>query len=222
MGVRRPLRVLITAGPTREPIDPVRYLSNYSTGYMGSRLAAECLRRGHQVTVVSGPGREALPSRARVILVERTEEMERAVRTQAPRTDVVVMAAAVSDFRVARLATAKLPRSTRLTLRLEATPDLIGRLPRRRSQLIVGFALESRDVVARARRKLREKRLDLLLAQRADHRAMPFGRRHVQAWLLGSDGEARALGRLSKSDVARVLLDKIEALWYGQHQPGIN
>jgi phosphopantothenoylcysteine decarboxylase/phosphopantothenate--cysteine ligase len=226
----RPLRLLISAGPTREPIDPVRFISNYSTGYMGSQLAAEALARGHRVTVVSGPITEPLPSAARVVTVREAREMEAAMRRMAPRADAVIMAAAVSDFRPARARASKLRRRTRLTLRLEATPDILTRLPRHGHQLRVGFALEGGRVVPAAMRKLRAKRLDLLLAQRLNGRDAPFGRGRVEAWLLARGARAggrhpragqtaQRLGRVSKSKVARVLLDKIEELWYGQRRP---
>ena len=190
---------------------------------MGVQLAAEALARGHRAIVVHGPMTEPLPSGARTILVEQTHEMERALRQHARSADVVLMAAAVSDFRSARPAAGKLSRQGRRVLTLTATPDIIGRLPRRRRQLLVGFAVESADVVRRAKRKLRQKRLDLLLAQLAPPpnrlvggRGAPFGRHRVQAWLLARSGPVRPLGKITKPQVARTLLDKIEALWYGQ------
>ena len=227
-GTQRALRVLISAGPTREPIDPVRFLSNYSTGYMGAQLAAEALARGHRVTVVCGPGVEPMPPGARVLPVEQAAEMEQVLRRNAGRADLIIMAAAVSDFRAARVAAAKLPRQPQSLIRLRATPDIIARLPRRPRQLRVGFALESGRVVPRAQRKLRRKHLDLLLAQRVNGHGAPFGRARVRAWLLsrptsptahGGRGQGSLvadLGTLSKRQVARVLLDKLEALWYGQ------
>ena len=227
----RRLRVLISAGPTREPIDRVRFLSNASTGAMGARLAAEALARGHRVSVVSGPVTETLPRAARVIRVEQAAQMEQALRRLSPWADVVIMAAAVCDFRLAHPLPGKLPRRGRLRLSLEATPDLIRGLPRHRGQVVVGFSLEVSRVAERARQKLREKRLDLLLAQRlAGSRTAaarrrrwssdvsPFGRTSVEAWLVSRDGGVRPLGRRSKPRLARVLLDKIESLWYGQHE----
>ena len=212
---RRPLRVVITAGPTREPIDPVRYLSNYSTGFMGAQLTAAALRRGHRVTVVRGPVTEPFPKGARIVAVERARQMARALRRHARRADVIVMAAAVADFEPVRRAARKLPRRGRQQLFLRATTDIIGTLPRRPGQVVVGFALETRQAVARARRKLREKRLDLIFAQQADRAGGPFGRRPVTAWLLTRDGRSTRLGRVSKARAARALLDKAEGLWYG-------
>ena len=212
----RPLRVLISSGPTREPIDPIRFISNQSTGYMGAQLAAEAIRRGHRVTVVSGPSTEPLPTKAQVIPVQDARDMERALRREAKRVDAIVMAAAVSDFRPLRASTSKLPRRRQRTLRLMATPDIIARLPRRPQQLIVGFALETHRVVARASRKMQVKQLDLVLAQQVNGDGSPFGRKSVRAWLLDRCGKTIALGRRTKAVIARVLLDKIEALWYGQ------
>lgn len=213
--MRHRLRVLISAGPTREPIDPVRFLSNYSTGYMGGRLAAEAAARGHRVTVVRGPTTETFPSSARIIAVDDARSMERALRHAAPRADAIIMAAAVADFRVAKRSRSKLARQGRLMLRLEATPEIIGRLPRRPGQVVAGFALETSDVVGRARRKLVRKQLDALVAQRANQPGGPFGRRAVHAWLL-TRGGTTPLGVCSKRHIARALLDKVEGLWYGQ------
>ncbi len=213
---QRALRVLISAGPTREPIDPVRFLSNYSTGVMGAHLAAETLLRGHRVTVVCGPTSEPFPRGARLIPVEQSAQMARAMHRHAPQADVVIMAAAVSDFRAAPRRLTKIARHGRITLHLRATPDILGSLPRRPGQVRVGFALESSRVVPRARRKLLKKRLDLVLAQQASATQLPFGRRAVRAWLLERSGRITRLGVVSKASVARALLDKIEALWYGQ------
>ena len=184
---------------------------------MGGQLAREALRRGHRVHVVSGPGTEPFPPKAKVVWVEAAADMERQLRRQAPRADAVIMAAAVADFRPLRARRTKLPRRAGLTLRLTATPDLIARLPRKPGQVVVGFALETGRVLLRARRKLRQKRLDVLLAQQAaPGGASPFGRHPVRAWLLAKDGAVERLGRLAKPSVARALLDKVEALWYGQ------
>lgn len=213
--MRRPLRVVITAGPTREPIDPVRFLSNYSTGVMGAALARAALRRGHDVTVIAGPLQEPMPAKARVVPVERAREMQRALYQAARQADLVLMAAAVADFTVARPARRKLVREGTVLLRLTATPDIIGGLPRRPGQVVVGFALETDRVLARARAKLVSKRLDLVLAQSAARR--PFGRRPVLAWLVRANGGCEPMGEASKQVIARTLLDKAERLWYGRN-----
>jgi phosphopantothenoylcysteine decarboxylase/phosphopantothenate--cysteine ligase len=212
---RARLRILISSGPTREPLDPVRYLSNYSTGVMGACLAGEALRRGHAVTVVSGPVCEPAPSGARVVSVERAEEMRRALRRRMSRSDVLIMAAAVCDFQASIVRRQKTARSGRLTLRLRATPDIVAGLPRRLGQLVVGFALETSADLARVRGKLLRKRLDLVVGQVAGDRDRPFGHRAVTAVLLDRGGGLIKLGRIGKPALARAILDKVEGLWYG-------
>jgi len=218
--------VLISAGPTREPLDPVRFLSNYSTGYMGQCLVREALARGHRVVLVSGPT-DLPPLRgARIIRVEQAREMQQALRRELPKADALVMAAAVADFQPARRSRKKLGRTGTLRLTLTATPDIIGGLPRRPGQVIVGFALETADAKtaqARAARKLRAKRLDLIVGQsmpqarpRQRRGTSPFGRRTVDAFLLGASGEAKRLGQVSKPKLARAILDEIGRLWYGE------
>ena len=218
---RRPLRVLISAGPTREPIDPVRFLSNYSTGYLGSCLASEALRRGHRVTLVSGPTTMPPPPGTQVVWVERAQEMQAVLRRQMPQTDVLIMAAAVCDFQVARPQRGKLPRRGRLRLSLKATPDIVGSLPRRQGQVVAGFALETSKALAHARTKLHRKRLDLIIVQhlpapRSSRQAgvngtgSPFGERPVQASLLDSCGNTKRLGSISKPLLSRMLFDEIE------------
>ncbi len=202
-------RVLISSGPTREPLDPVRFLSNYSTGVMGACLAREALRRGHRVTVVSGPTDTPLPAGASVVRVERARQMQVALRRRWPRHDVLIMAAAVCDFEPVRVAERKLARQGTTTLRLRATPDIVGTLPRRSGQIVVGFALETERGFARAHKKLRAKRLDLIVGQHLNgHR--PFGAHPVQAFLLPRVGDARNLGVVSKPRLAKALFDELE------------
>ena len=222
----RPLRLLISSGPTREPLDPVRFISNYSTGYMGSVLTAEALQRGHRVTLVSGPTELPPPRGARVIAIECAEDLRQAMRREAPKADVIIMAAAVSDFQLARPARHKLARRGMLRLRLRATPDIIRTLPRRRGQLVVGFALETADAVARARRKLQAKRLDLIIGQHlpapasatgrpGNGHGSPFGPNQVKAFFVNAAGRVTRLGRIPKPMLARLILDEIDRLWYG-------
>ncbi len=210
----KPLKVLITSGATREAIDPVRFISNHSTGYMGRLLAEEALRRGHQVTVIAGAQQEPLPRDAVCVSVEQASDMQSALNEQSADADVVIMAAAVADYRPAQVLKSKQSRTHKWTLELEGIPDLIAQMPRHEGQIVVGFALETESVPERAQGKLERKQLDLVLAQEAGMAQAPFGRQTVNAWLLAKDGASEALGLISKPDVARLLLDKIEALWY--------
>ena len=212
---KKSLRILISSGPTRERVDPVRFISNDSTGVMGAALTNEALRRGHRVTVVSGPATVPLPAKARIINIESAAEMQAALNRLSPKADALIMAAAVSDWRVAKPAQNKLHRTGHLTLHLEPTPDILAGLASVPGQVRVGFALETEGVLARAARKLARKRLDVVLAQDAGSRR-PFGDTPLDSWLLENGGVVRKLGRVSKARVAGVLLDKVEALWYGQ------
>ena len=212
---RRRLRIVISAGPTREPVDPVRFISNYSTGTMGAAIAEETIRRGHRAVVVSGPTTTPFPRRARRISVEQAAHMDAALRRVLPRADALVMAAAVCDFRPSVRSRRKLPRRARVQLRLSATPDIVQHLPRRRGQAMIGFALETEPGLLRMQRKLRQKRLDLLVGQWMNGHGSPFGARSVTACLLEASGAVHRLGRVSKPVLARRLLDKIEALCYG-------
>jgi len=211
---RRSRHLVVSAGPTREPIDPVRFVSNYSTGTMGGCVVQEALRRGHRVTLVSGPTGLRPPHGARVIWVETAQDLQRALRRVMSDADALVMAAAVSDFRPVRAARHKLQRTGALALRLIATPDIVGSLPRRAGQVMVGFALETQDALAHAVRKLRRKRLDCVIGQVLNGTGAPFGQRPVNAWVVRASGTVARLGRVSKPRLARVILDEIEQLWY--------
>jgi phosphopantothenoylcysteine decarboxylase/phosphopantothenate--cysteine ligase len=209
------LRVLISAGPTREPLDPARFLSNYSTGTMGACLAREALRRGHRVTMVNGPTTAPMPEDARMIAVESARQMQAALRRAMRHSDVLIMAAAVCDFEPVRISVRKLSRRGRISLTLRATPDIVKHLPRRRGQVVVGFALETSTDLARVCAKLRSKRLDLIVGQVAGRGRSPFGARPLNACLVERSGLVRRLGRGSKPRLARAILDKAERLWYG-------
>ena len=212
---RRPLHLVVTTGATREPLDPVRFLSNYSTGFMGACLAEEALRRGHRVTVISGPAVYAPPSEAAVVHVETAAQMQQALSQRFPEADVLIMAAAVSDFQPATPRAFKRPRAGMVRLTLKATPDIVAGLPRRRDQRLVGFALETGQALVHAQRKLKRKRLDLIVGQEFSATGGPFGKRPVSAFLVHASGRVTRLGVISKPHLARAILDEVEHLWYG-------
>jgi len=216
----RPLHLMMTMGATREPLDPVRFLSNYSTGFMGACLSEEALRRGHRVTVISGPTVYAPPAEAEVVRVETAAQMQQALSQRFPEADVLIMAAAVSDFQPATPRSFKRPRTGMLRLTLKATPDIVAGLPRRRGQRLVGFALETDQALTRAQRKLKRKRLDLIVGQEFSATGGtpvvgPFGKRPVNAFLVHASGRVKQLGVVSKPHLARAILDEVERLWYG-------
>jgi phosphopantothenoylcysteine decarboxylase/phosphopantothenate--cysteine ligase len=167
--------VLITAGPTREKIDPVRYLTNRSSGRMGYALAEAALRRGARVLLVTGPTTITPPGAAEVTRVESAEEMREAVLKLLPLATVVIKTAAVSDYRPKAAAGQKIKRKGAMTLELEATPDILKELSRQKeSQIIVGFAAETENVLENARQKLVTKNLDAIVVNDVSREGVGF------------------------------------------------
>ncbi len=206
-------RVVVTAGPTREPIDPVRYISNRSSGRMGYALAAAAARRGAQVTLVSGPTALTPPSPAVFVPVQTAEEMREAVLHHAERASIVIKAAAVADYRMAHPAEQKIKGKRELTLELTPNPDILAEVAARASgAFIVGFAAETHDVVANARAKLQAKGIDLLVANDVSRRDIGFDAEDNEVLLIDRWGGGRALPRMSKGAVADAILDEILAL----------
>jgi phosphopantothenoylcysteine decarboxylase/phosphopantothenate--cysteine ligase len=207
-------RVLVTAGPTREPIDPVRYISNRSSGRMGYALAAAAGRRGAHVTLVSGPTALTPPPAAVVVPVQTAEEMREAVLHHAEWASIVIKAAAVADYRVRRPDEQKIKGKRDLTLELTPNPDILAEVAARASgaAFIVGFAAETHDVVANARAKLQAKGIDLLVANDVSRRDIGFDAEDNEVLLIDRWGGGRALPRMPKAAVADVILDEILAL----------
>lgn len=212
-------RVVVTAGPTREPVDPVRYLSNHSSGKMGMAIASAAWRRGAEVVVVAGPGSVAPPPGACVVRVETTEQMRDAVAREIADADALIMAAAPADFRAAEPATTKIKkRSAPRSLALAPTPDILASTEdaRREGMVVVGFALETGDLVENARAKLDAKRLDLVVANDAGEAGAGFGVDTNRVTILARDGSEERLPLLSKREVADVILDRVVRLLDGR------
>ncbi|HYJ60690.1 MAG TPA: bifunctional phosphopantothenoylcysteine decarboxylase/phosphopantothenate--cysteine ligase CoaBC [Actinomycetota bacterium] len=204
--------VVVTAGPTHEPIDPVRFLGNRSTGRMGAAVAAQALARGAEVTLVLGPDTVDPPAGAAVVRVATAEDMRDAVLAAAAGADAVVMAAAVADFRPKGVADRKLKKDQGVPeLVLEPTPDILAELgaARRPGQVLVGFAAETDDVEATGREKLRRKHVDLLVANRVGTAGTGFGTDTNDAALLGADGDDVPLRRWTKTELAAELCERI-------------
>ena len=218
-GVLAGRRVLVTAGPTREPVDPVRFLSNRSTGKMGAAIAAAAWRRGADVMLVAGPLEIVTPVGVRHVAVETTEEMHDAVTRALPETDVLVMAAAPADFRVDAPADAKIKRAAGpRRLDLSPTADILteSRGARRDGAIMVGFALETGNALATGREKLERKGLDLLVVNDALEPGAGFAVDTNRVTIVRRSGEAEELPLLSKADVADHLLDRVEELLRGR------
>jgi phosphopantothenoylcysteine decarboxylase/phosphopantothenate--cysteine ligase len=209
--------MLVTAGPTYEDFDPVRYIGNRSSGRMGFAIAAEATRRGAQVVLVAGPSSVEPPAVRELVRVRTADDMHAAVIERADVVDVVVMAAAVADYAPVDPATHKVPKSGEtVTVVLRKTPDILAELGSRRlaagrGPVLVGFAAETDDVVARAGAKRLAKRVDLIVANDVSRLDAGFGVDTNEVTIIGADG-AEALPLQSKARVAAAILDRIEQL----------
>ena len=204
--------VLVTAGPTHEAIDPVRFIGNHSSGMMGIAIAVESARRGADVRLVLGPATVAPPPGMPVTHVTTAEQMRAAVLDQAARSDAVVMAAAVADFRPKQAATAKLKKDDGAPdLALEPTPDILGELgeTRRPGQVLVGFAAETSDIDAAGRSKLERKGVDLLVANEVGRAGTGFGSETNHAAIIDTSGNDVALRDWTKAELAMAVVDRI-------------
>lgn len=211
-------RVVVSAGPTREAIDPVRFISNRSSGKMGVALAAAAWRRGADVVLVAGPVSTPLPTGVRVERVETTGQMRDAVAREIPDADVLIMAAAPADFRPRAPATSKMKKSAEpAPIQLEGTPDILADTrPLRRNGLVtVGFALETDDALTNARAKLDAKGLDLIVLNVAGEEGAGFDVDTNRVTLVSPD-EAEELPLSSKAEVADAILDRLEGRLRGR------
>jgi len=207
-------RVVVTAGPTHEPIDAVRFVGNRSSGRMGIAVAAEARARGADVTLVLGPGTVAPPSEVHVVRVETAEQMRDAVLRAAADADAVVMAAAVADFRPEAAATGKLKKAAGPPeLRLVPTPDVLADLvARARPRALVGFAAETDDLEAEGRRKLEAKDLDLIVVNEVGREGTGFGSETNDAMLLSREGDDEPLRTWAKRELAAAICDRLAKL----------
>jgi phosphopantothenoylcysteine decarboxylase/phosphopantothenate--cysteine ligase len=222
-------QIVVTAGPTFEDLDPVRFLGNRSSGRMGFALAAAARERGATVTLIAGPTAVSVPPAAEVIRVRSAREMHAAVMAHASNADVVLMAAAVADYTPASGAAdekiGKRAGREGLTLTLERTPDILADLGARRGNnrrpLLVGFAAQTGDPVPAARRKLDAKRVDLIVANDVSLPGAGFDVETNQVTLVSHD-RAEALPMMSKAEVAGIVLDRVEQLLAAQHPVSVS
>jgi len=212
-------RIIVTAGGTQEPIDPVRYLGNHSSGKMGLALAEEAVRRGAQVTLLHGAISVPVPERVEAQSTPSAHDMAEAVRSLAPHADVLIMAAAVADYRAASVAPHKIKKGSALRVDLEPTVDILASI-KDLPLIKVGFAAETQGLLESARDKLQRKRLDLIVGNDVSAEGSAFGSDTNQVVLIGRDGAAEELPLLSKREVAARILDRVETLLGGRHKDG--
>jgi phosphopantothenoylcysteine decarboxylase / phosphopantothenate---cysteine ligase len=207
-------KFLITAGPNREPLDPIRYLSNRSSGKMGYALARAALRRGASVVLVSGPTHLEPPSGARLISVNTAAEMRHALFQEFSECTAVMMAAAVADYRAVEVSAQKLKRGKGpLELHLEPNPDILKELGQRKdSRLLVGFAAETEALTANARKKLHEKNLDMIVANDVTQQGSGFDGDTNIATIMDRSGAAHSLPLMTKDELADRVYDHLLAL----------
>lgn len=209
------MHFLITAGPTREAIDPVRYISNRSSGKMGYALAAAAVARGHEVTLVSGPVSIPAPAGVRRISVVSAEEMYHAVQAHLPAVQIAIFSAAVADYRPASVAGQKIKKNDdQITLTLERTRDILGsaRTAFGYRGILVGFAAETENVLANAASKLQRKGCDMLVANDVSGQETGFDTDQNEVTLLFRDASALPLPRAEKSGLAERIIDECERL----------
>ena len=192
------IRFLIASGPTREPLDPVRYLSNYSTGTMGRYLAGEAKKRHHTVDWVECP-RDA----------ETAIELQSQLQKRLPKSDVLIMVAAVCDVRPHRVSGIKIKKETLSNIQLTKNPDILMGLSRikRKNQVFVGFGLESEDLLKNGLKKLKQKNLDLIVLQKVTNKSNPFGDKPIDAFLLGCDEGIKPYRLINKQKLAKLIIE---------------
>ena len=205
------LNVLVTAGPTQEAADPVRYLTNHSTGKMGYAIATVCARRGASVTLVSGPTALKKPQFVRTVEITTAKEMFEAVTERAAEQDIIVKAAAVADYRPKSVSSEKMKKKDgELTLELERTDDILAWLGghKRPGQFLCGFAMETQDLIGNARQKLQKKNLDMIVANSLRVEGAGFGG-DTNVVTMITENEELSLGKMSKEETASKIMDRI-------------
>ncbi len=212
----KPLNILVTAGPTIEFIDPVRVISNLSTGEMGYRLAEAAKKRGHNVTLISGPVSMKRIKGAKHIFINTAAELEKRLKQELKKNAVLIMTSAVCDFGVLRPSKNKIKSGKKLTLTLYKNKDILASLSaeERRGKILVGFALESKNLLLSAGKKLASKRLDLIVANKIGKGNVPFGKGRKSALIIDKSLRIKRLEKITKSRIAGAILDSVEELCY--------
>jgi phosphopantothenoylcysteine decarboxylase/phosphopantothenate--cysteine ligase len=207
-------RVLVTAGPTQESLDPARYLTNPSTGKMGFAIARALKRRGADVTLVTGPTANSLPVGIKCIKVKTAEQMALAVNKCFENMDIIIKSAAVADYRPKKVSSQKIKKDgSGIVLDLEKTPDILSELGKKKGKIIlVGFAAETENLLANASEKMRKKNLDMIVANDISRSDVGFGTEDNQVTIFFQDGTSESFPKMGKDEVADLLLDRILSL----------
>lgn len=201
--MKNKIRFLIAYGPTREPLDPVRYISNYSTGTMGRCLALAAKEKGHTVTSIDCPSK-----------AETAVDLQKELKRLVPKNDVLIMAAAVCDVRPHRVSGLKIKKEKFSKILLTKNPDILMGLSRikKKTQIFVGFGLESNDLLKNGLKKMKQKNLDLIVLQKVTNKISPFGDKPIESFLLSKDEAITHFSTISKQKLARLIIDRAEEL----------
>ncbi len=206
--------VLVTAGPTREFLDPVRFITNRSSGKMGYALAEEALRRGAEVVLVSGPANLFPPAGVKLKQIQTADEMKKEVLKHFPKADIVIMSAAVSDFKFAQADSNKVKKEKLgENIKIAPTPDILVELGKKKgSKVLVGFAAETENLVDNALEKLKKKGLDLVVANNVQADGVGFESDFNQVSIVFPDGRSVQTDKMTKIEISQIVLDKVEEI----------
>lgn len=201
------MKLLITAGPTREMLDPVRFLSNLSTGYMGYTLAKEAAKKKHRVTLISGPTSLEPPRQTRFIPIVGAQELKKACEKEFPKHDALIMTAAVCDFTPAFKSVQKIRRIKTQQILFNQTPDIVAGLgKKKKDRVVIGFCLETENWLKNAHQKIKKKNLDGIVANYYSQSHTPFGNRKLNTVFMHENGTMLSLKNQSKKQIALKLL----------------
>lgn len=204
------MRILITAGPTIEPLDPIRFITNHSTGIMGYEAATEGAKKGFKICLVSGPVKLAAPRNVEIVNVLTAKEMDLAVSERIKDFDCIIMTAAVCDFRPGKTQKNKIKKKDRLEICLVKNPDILSKIKSNNNLIKVGFALETKELLKNSKKKLKEKNLDLIVANIKKRDKDPFGEGKKDYTVINAAGEIDSFRNITKKKMAKTILGTIE------------
>jgi len=206
-------KLLITAGPTREYIDDIRFITNPSSGKMGYYLSEEAVLRGAEVLLISGPVNLPAPEGVDKIEIESVEELKDNLEKHFPEYDVLIMSAAVGDFQVKEKLPGKIKRKGALSLALVPTADILRAIgERKRGQIVVGFSAETENLLERSKKKLKEKKTDLVVGCLIKNKVSGFGVEKIEGWLIGKDGREKKFSLVDKKVLAKMVIEEVKKI----------
>ncbi len=211
MNSKKRTRILVTAGPTREWLDPIRFMSNPSTGVMGYEIARQANKLKHKVTLISGPTFLEPPKGVRFIGIESAEDLKKILQKEFSKHDLLFMTAAIGDYTPIKISKQKIKRVSSLSIKLKQTPDILESVAKKKkkSQTVIGFCLETEKLLENAKKKLKKKHCDYIVANYLGKSNQPFGSGMTEVVLLDSDGVKQEFKQTSKPVLAKKLIQEV-------------